>query len=511
MSTDMMLSAHATSEYSMPLSYLSQTSVPYEPSSGPSHVPAMGPSATVYGDLGTYSENHPAAPSTQVSAPHNDAYSGALTRLPSSNHLPQFAPAPLGPTGLAPPVPRIAAPPPLVPESASSNTLSKRTAASPPIPQQQDSAPTHPKPPPAAQDRSMFRKLVAFLTCGLASSTVTAAMDGPSSKPSRPAMKAPQPQGSLPEPARSPSTLTNAMPSSSEPSRAQTSASSVYTAPITTETVTGPDRSSLGMSGLSLRNPLNRNSVASTVTSQTDHSDDFAQDVITQVPQNGAGIPMGILSQDMEQEILAEEQRLIQQGGNGIPVDSFGNPAPLLPPLAGADASRKCLVLDLDETLVHSSFKMVPNADFVVPVEIDGVVHNVYVIKRPGVDEFMRLMGQLYEIVVFTASLNKYADPVIDILDIHHVVRHRLFRESCYNHYGSYVKDLSQLGRQLADTIILDNSPASYIFHPTNAVPVSSWFNDPHDTELTDLCPFLGDLCHVDDVRAVLDGFIDMS
>ena len=69
-------------------------------------------------------------------------------------------------------------------------------------------------------------------------------------------------------------------------------------------------------------------------------------------------------------------------------------------------------------------------------------------------------------------------------------------------------QDLSQLGRPVSDTIILDNSPASYIFHPNNAVPVSSWFNDPHDTELTDLCPFLTDLEQVDDVRGVLDGGI---
>jgi carboxy-terminal domain RNA polymerase II polypeptide A small phosphatase len=70
----------------------------------------------------------------------------------------------------------------------------------------------------------------------------------------------------------------------------------------------------------------------------------------------------------------------------------------------------------------------------------------------------------------------------------------------------THPQDLSQLGRPIADTIILDNSPASYIFHPNNAVPVSSWFNDPHDTELTDLVPFLSDLSAVDDVRGVLDG-----
>ncbi|GMK56361.1 hypothetical protein CspeluHIS016_0302010 [Cutaneotrichosporon spelunceum] len=203
-----------------------------------------------------------------------------------------------------------------------------------------------------------------------------------------------------------------------------------------------------------------------------------------------------------------DEDRLIAQGGIGIPIDENGNPAPLLPALGGIDKDRKCLVLDLDETLLHSSFKMLPSADYIVPVEIESQTHNVYVIKRPGVDHFLTEMGKIYEVVVFTASLSKYADPVLDMLDVGRVVRHRLFRESCYNHKGNYVKDLSQLGRDIDKTIIIDNSPASYIFHPNNAVPVSTWFNDPHDTELTDLCPFLSDLAGVDDVRGVLDGGI---
>ncbi|TIB74864.1 hypothetical protein E3Q23_02574 [Wallemia mellicola] len=200
---------------------------------------------------------------------------------------------------------------------------------------------------------------------------------------------------------------------------------------------------------------------------------------------------------------LADEERIIAKGGMGIPIGEDGQPKPLLPQL---NENSKCLVLDLDETLVHSSFKLIQQADYVVPVEIESQTHNVYVIKRPGVDAFLKKMGEIYEIVVFTASLSKYADPVLDMLDINKVVKHRLFRESCYNHKGNYVKDLSQLGRSIDDTIIIDNSPASYVFHPNNAVPISSWFNDPHDTELTDLCPFLADLTEVDDVRDVLNG-----
>ena len=50
---------------------------------------------------------------------------------------------------------------------------------------------------------------------------------------------------------------------------------------------------------------------------------------------------------------------------------------------------------------------MLPSADYIVPVEIESQTHNVYVIKRPGVDHFLREMGKLYEVVVFTASLSK--------------------------------------------------------------------------------------------------------
>ncbi|XP_044222765.1 protein PFC0760c isoform X1 [Thunnus albacares] len=177
---------------------------------------------------------------------------------------------------------------------------------------------------------------------------------------------------------------------------------------------------------------------------------------------------------------------------------------PLLPRMKSNDAGKICVVIDLDETLVHSSFKPVNNADFIIPVEIDGTVHQVYVLKRPHVDEFLKRMGELFECVLFTASLSKYADPVSDLLDKWGAFRSRLFRESCVFHKGNYVKDLSRLGRDLNKVIIIDNSPASYIFHPDNAVPVASWFDDMSDTELLDLIPFFERLSKVDDIYDIL-------
>ncbi|KAJ3343823.1 hypothetical protein HDU91_000325 [Kappamyces sp. JEL0680] len=175
----------------------------------------------------------------------------------------------------------------------------------------------------------------------------------------------------------------------------------------------------------------------------------------------------------------------------------------LLPAQFAEHAGRKCLVLDLDETLLHSSFK----ARFctLTPVEIDNVNHTVYVLKRPHVEEFLEAVDKIYELVVFTASLSKYADPVLDILDPKRLIKHRLFRESCTHHKGNYIKDLSLLGRDLPGTIIIDNSPTCYLFQPANAIPIASWFDDPNDQELLDLIPFLEDLNMVEDVRAVLD------
>jgi TFIIF-interacting CTD phosphatase-like protein len=62
-----------------------------------------------------------------------------------------------------------------------------------------------------------------------------------------------------------------------------------------------------------------------------------------------------------------------QPQGQGVYSDDH-----LLPPQNEKKKGKKCLVLDLDETLVHSSFKQVP-CDFVVPVKIEYKTYKVFV------------------------------------------------------------------------------------------------------------------------------------
>lgn len=112
-------------------------------------------------------------------------------------------------------------------------------------------------------------------------------------------------------------------------------------------------------------------------------------------------------------------------------------------------------------------------------------------------------MAKHYEIVIYTASLNKYADPLLDLLDPNKVIRYRLFRESCVYYEGNYVKDLNLLDRDLGDTIIIDNSASSYMFHPENAIDCSSFIDDPKDRELDQIGAFLAGIKNAKDVRGV--------
>lgn len=171
-------------------------------------------------------------------------------------------------------------------------------------------------------------------------------------------------------------------------------------------------------------------------------------------------------------------------------------------------SGKKTLVLDLDETLVHSSFTEVENADLRLTVEIEGQVCEVFVLKRPGLDEFMDRMAEKYEIIIYTASLQKYADPVIDFIDPKRHTAYRLFREHCTFFKGIFVKDLSRLDRDLEDIMIIDNSPTSYLFHTECSLPIESWYEDPADTALIQYVPILESMAVVPDVRDYIKLFV---
>ncbi|CAE6217286.1 unnamed protein product [Arabidopsis arenosa] len=175
------------------------------------------------------------------------------------------------------------------------------------------------------------------------------------------------------------------------------------------------------------------------------------------------------------------------------------------------DETKKTIVLDLDETLVHSSMEkpQVPY-DFVVNPKIDGQILTFFVIKRPGVDEFLKKIGEKYQIVVFTAGLREYASLVLDKLDPERrVISRSFYRDACSEIDGRLVKDLGFVMRDLRRVVIVDDNPNSYALQPENAFPIKPFSDDLGDVELKKVGEFFdGDCVKFEDMRVALKEFV---
>jgi len=169
---------------------------------------------------------------------------------------------------------------------------------------------------------------------------------------------------------------------------------------------------------------------------------------------------------------------------------------------------HKTLVIDLDETLIHSYFDMYPPRKPEISFEIflDNKNVQVHTLIRPGAVEFLEKMSEIFEIVIFTASLSMYALPIINYIDKGNKCEFKLFREHCSVFNNGFIKDLKRLSRDLNNLILLDNNPNSYFLNKENGFPIKSWIDDLSDNELFKVIPyleFLGDE-NVKDVRTIL-------
>eukprot|EP00274_Cyanoptyche_gloeocystis_P002046 CAMPEP_0196658126 /NCGR_PEP_ID=MMETSP1086-20130531/27433_1 /TAXON_ID=77921 /ORGANISM="Cyanoptyche gloeocystis , Strain SAG4.97" /LENGTH=319 /DNA_ID=CAMNT_0041991553 /DNA_START=355 /DNA_END=1314 /DNA_ORIENTATION=+ len=160
----------------------------------------------------------------------------------------------------------------------------------------------------------------------------------------------------------------------------------------------------------------------------------------------------------------------------------FGGPPP------------RTLVLDLDDTLIHSEWDR---------------LHGWRTIKRPGADAFLAYMAQFYELVLFSSGGLDHVDPILERLDPHGYITHRLYRDSTLYTDGKHIKDLSRLNRDLSRVIIIDDNPTAFSMQPDNAIHIKAFKGNPADMELFDLVPFLESVVKEDvaDVRVVLKEF----
>ena len=177
--------------------------------------------------------------------------------------------------------------------------------------------------------------------------------------------------------------------------------------------------------------------------------------------------------------------------------------------------SEKLAVFDLDETLIHTlnddeidSEEEDASYDFKIQYEDTDGAETIYLNIRPYLLEWIKLVKQYYQVVLFTASTQEYADSVLDHIDPDRsLFKTRLYRTSWLETEDEvYIKDLRIFEDhwKLKDIVLIDNSAHSFGLQLNNGIPILSYYNGKSDKELAEVAKLLQHLFFKDDVRVKL-------
>jgi Dullard-like phosphatase family protein len=167
------------------------------------------------------------------------------------------------------------------------------------------------------------------------------------------------------------------------------------------------------------------------------------------------------------------------------PVDKH----PLLPPIATRHKDKYTIVLDMDETLLHTKehwpfgFERLD----VVTLRFPDSAEVLYSIIRPYARELITRLGPLCELVLWTAGEEGYAGNVMTSVDTSNNISHFIYRDSRWFTMPNYIKSLKRLGRPMDKVLIVDNSEFVCIADSQNSIVIEDFFGNPHDKLLVAL------------------------
>ena len=179
---------------------------------------------------------------------------------------------------------------------------------------------------------------------------------------------------------------------------------------------------------------------------------------------------------------------------------------------------KKLLLIDLDETLIHSEFRNKENykeLDTFVKASKCNVktfsfsdencVYFMDVFFRPHLKSFLQEISKYFDLAIFTAAMKNYADTIIDFIDPRNeFFQFRLYRDACIPIQNRlYIKDLRIIkDYDPSNVILMDNSLYSFMNQPSNGMLVNSFYTNHNDNQLVNAKSFL--IEHIypcDDVR----------
>lgn len=173
---------------------------------------------------------------------------------------------------------------------------------------------------------------------------------------------------------------------------------------------------------------------------------------------------------------------------------------------------KRLLLLDLDETLVHSeNFQEGVQYDFIVDfMDYSGKsLDSVGIFFRPYAEQFLKDVAEDYVVAIFTAQTQEYADAVCNQLDPEGVIQEKYYRQHCTPIRDFFVKDLDMFPNiSKEDIFIIDNFIYSFALDLQNGIPIKPYYMGKDDFELEYMAK---KLCEIRNIPSTAQGvnFID--
>ena len=166
----------------------------------------------------------------------------------------------------------------------------------------------------------------------------------------------------------------------------------------------------------------------------------------------------------------------------------------------------KLLILDIDETLLHSSRRGLRGVH-------DFLLGNYYVYLRPFARELLTFCMARFRVAVWTSSSRNYALGAMHrVLPPDFPLEFLWSRQRCVEVFREetqeveHIKDLrdvENLGYGLGQIIFVDDTPRKLQRQPENLLTISPFLGSPDDRELLALMEFLEHVRGFDDIRLV--------
>ena len=141
---------------------------------------------------------------------------------------------------------------------------------------------------------------------------------------------------------------------------------------------------------------------------------------------------------------------------------------PKIPYLKFPSKKEFTLIIDLDETIMHFDV-----------IDINKRLGKIQL--RPGLINFLEIIKEFYEIIIFSSSTKEYVDTILNVIEKKGNNKYfvgKLYREHNIQIGQKYYKDLSKIGRDLSRTIIVDNLNNNYKFQKQNGILISSFYGE---------------------------------